>query len=193
MATHGTILLSSSEEKGPLLMQTPHDGHTAEAIKMVLDLPRFVASKHWYATVVANVREKKPVTVESVQDFARCQGDFGQLYLLSVAHWIAAYHFDRWQIIPKGFEEYLADYDREDKHHFEVPETEMSEDKGADRYKEILEKTNTTIKLFDNIERDQRRRRFKAWLRWWWNRLTFRGYKNEQQKITKGRVPFKGL
>jgi len=61
------------------------------------------------------------------------------------------------------------------------------------RYKDLADKTTRTIKLFDNIERDQKRRRFKAWVRYWWNRLTFRGYKNEQQKVTKGRIPFKGI
>ena len=43
------------------------------------------------------------------------------------------------------------------------------------------------LNLLANIERSQKRRKLRAWVRWWWYKLTFRGYKNEQQKITKGR------
>lgn len=57
-----------------------------------------------------------------------------------------------------------------------------------ERYRDILAKNTSTMNLLSNIERSQKRRKFKAWVRRWWYKLTFRGYKNEQQKITKGRL-----
>lgn len=55
------------------------------------------------------------------------------------------------------------------------------EQEGSERYEKILSESTNTMKLFDKIERSQRRRRFRAWVRWWWNKLTFRGYKNEME------------
>lgn len=58
----------------------------------------------------------------------------------------------------------------------------MKEDeKEKDRYEQILAQSTNTMKLFDKIESAQRGRRIKAWLRWWWNRVTFRGYLNERE------------
>jgi hypothetical protein len=116
--THGTILLTSTDEKGEVLLQTSHDGHTGDALKMLLDLPRFVAAQSWYAKVI--VRCEKDITIDTVRDFGKCQGDFGSIYLLGVAHWCVSYHFDRWHIIPKEFQSYLSDYDRKDRHHLHV-------------------------------------------------------------------------
>ena len=121
MATHGTIMLKSTEEKGSILLQTPSDGHTAKAIQTILSLPEFVGSRSWYADVIGrHIKQNKELNLEAVKDFGRCQGDFGSTYLLGVAHWIVATHFDRWRIIPKGFEGYLADYDLKDEHHLHV-------------------------------------------------------------------------
>jgi hypothetical protein len=61
------------------------------------------------------------------------------------------------------------------------------------RYQEIMAKNTAAINLCDRIEKTQRQRRTKAFIRWWWNKLTFRGYKNERQKATKGKLPFKGI
>jgi len=58
--------------------------------------------------------------------------------------------------------------------------SDEKEKQGSERHKQILEQADSTIKLFDKIEQAQRWRRFKAWVRWYWNKLTFRGYKNEQ-------------
>jgi len=63
----------------------------------------------------------------------------------------------------------------------------MSNSPNEERYQEILQKNTSTMNLLANIERSQKRRKLRAWVRWWWYKLTFRGYKNEQQKITKGR------
>jgi hypothetical protein len=71
----------------------------------------------------------------------------------------------------------------------------MSEDpkekQGAERYQEILEQSNNTMKLFDRIESAQRGRRFRAWLRWWWYKLTFRGYINEREERKKENALFR--
>jgi hypothetical protein len=59
--------------------------------------------------------------------------------------------------------------------------SDKKEQEGSERYEKILAQSTNTMKLFDKIERAQRGRRLKAWLRWWWNKLTFQGYKNERE------------
>lgn len=76
----------------------------------------------------------------------------------------------------------------------EPKEKPLSQD-SENRYKEIQQQTHSVFQLVNRVEKDQRRRRFKRWFAYWWYRLTFRGYKNEEreQKAAKGRVPFKGI
>jgi hypothetical protein len=57
-----------------------------------------------------------------------------------------------------------------------------------DRYEEILQKNTSTLNMLKNIEQSQGRRRFKIWIKRMWYKLTFQNHKNEQQKVTKGRV-----
>lgn len=135
MATHGTILLKSNDEKGEVLLQTPHDGHTSGVIAMILQFPEFVADRLWYADVIASYSKKRP-TMEDIRDFARRTGDFAETSLLSVAHWITSFHFYRWRVIPPGFEDYLADYDLNPEHHIQVEINPFIWKRGADGEKD---------------------------------------------------------
>ena len=47
-----------------------------------------------------------------------------------------------------------------------------------DRYTEVLAQNTNTLNLLNRIEQNQSKRRFRALIRWWWNKITFRGYKN---------------
>lgn len=52
----------------------------------------------------------------------------------------------------------------------------MSErDDGKDRYKSMQQETHNVFSLLGKIEKDQRKRRFKQKLIYWWKKLTFRG------------------
>ena len=55
------------------------------------------------------------------------------------------------------------------------------------RSEEILQRNTSAINLLDKIEQDQAKRRFKASIRWWWNKITFRGHLNilEAQRQTE--------
>lgn len=70
---------------------------------------------------------------------------------------------------------------------------DAKEQEGQTRYQEIMANNNSAINLCNKIENTQKQRQFRSLLKWWWNRLTFRGYKNVQQKVTKGRVPYNGF
>lgn len=59
--------------------------------------------------------------------------------------------------------------------------------KQKNRYEEILQKNAATLDMLKNIEKSQRRRRFKMWIKRMWYKITFQNHKNEQQKINKRR------
>lgn len=69
--------------------------------------------------------------------------------------------------------------------------SDEKEKQGSERYQKILAQSTNTIRLFDKIERAQRGRRFRAWLRWWWNKVTFRGYLNEREQRRKEEALFR--
>jgi hypothetical protein len=126
MATHGTILVTSKVEGGRILLQTPSDGHTEDALKMLKNLPKWMAKqKKWRARVLAN--STGPVTLEQVQGWERRHATC-ELCLVEMANWIVAMTPCRWRIIPPQFQKgYLADYDRNDEHHIKVRILEGSE------------------------------------------------------------------
>jgi hypothetical protein len=82
-----------------------------DAVVMLLDLPRFWSEKIWHADVIANVAyDREPdFDRQYVADYARRDGNFGNLWTLGLAHTAVAYHFDRWMIYPSEYhnEDYL--------------------------------------------------------------------------------------
>lgn len=56
----------------------------------------------------------------------------------------------------------------------------MNPNSNEERYQKILEENNSTMNLIDSIEQSQKSRRTKARIQWWWHKLTFQSYKNEQ-------------
>lgn len=67
-------------------------------------------------------------------------------------------------------------------------ETNMNENMNEERYNQILQTNTSAMNLLASIEKTQKRRRLKAWVRKWWYKFTFQSYKNERQKITKGKI-----
>lgn len=64
----------------------------------------------------------------------------------------------------------------------------MNENMNEERYNQILQTNTSAMNLLASIEKTQKRRRLKAWVRKWWYKFTFQSYKNERQKITKGKI-----
>jgi hypothetical protein len=118
MGTHGTFAIADADiANPPVFMQTPSNGHHQDAIVMLCDLPRFHCEKMWHQDVLANVcyDRQQELDRQRVVDYARTNGNFGNLWALGLAHTVVAYHFDRWMIYPSEYHNvtYLADYDQE--------------------------------------------------------------------------------
>jgi hypothetical protein len=148
MATHGTILITDLEEE--ILLQTSHDGHTAEAIALICELPCFVATHKWYADVL---KYEEKIEREDVEDFGKRNGDFGYLWLLGVAHDIVCSQYGLWQIIPKEFQKYLALYDLNAENHLKVilnPFQHGEQVDGILILTNFEEYQNDTVKWIDN-------------------------------------------
>jgi hypothetical protein len=139
MGTHGTIRLTSKAEKGTVLLQTPHDGHTQRALKILtgdgpyappaLGLPQWMAEQQrWRAETIANRYTdpsptnppRTPLSLETFQDWERCHATC-EVCLIELAAWIVACCPLTYRVIPPLFQAaYLADYDRKESGHLQV-------------------------------------------------------------------------
>jgi hypothetical protein len=123
MGTHGTIQITSKRERGTVLLQTPSDGHTDNAVKMLRRLPAWIArQKKWrpYLHAQLSLEHGNPLTLEAVQDFER-HSSTCELCIIELAAWIVAYHPMRWRVVPPQFQRgYLADFDRVPENHLRV-------------------------------------------------------------------------
>lgn len=176
--THGTILISSLVEDGTVLLQTPHDGHTNRALRILtgrgkpilgepkLGIPQFVADrKRWRVRSAIENHVQHGFERLSAEYFRDMMGhhEICSLNILDLASMIIAVDPMIYRIIPPGFEDYLPDYDRTG--HLMVRILDDS------RYRILRDKEHgihrsITVNLFEEIN--------KLHLRWAWTRYVER-------------------
>ena len=100
MATHGAILLKHKRQE--VFLHTSHDGHTDEAIRMILDLPKLIARNSWLPKIAK-------LTPENVQETLNRNAGAGfEWSILEFSAAIISTTFNRWLQIPKADIKHLA-------------------------------------------------------------------------------------
>ena len=128
--THGTILLRSKTDR--LLLQTPHDGHTAEAIWMLMTIPERVAQGRQWVTRIALRTLHQSGLLDNLANpeivhrlFYREITDSSLLFewhILDFASLIVMSYApnQRWRVIPRNFYSWLASWEKPTKPRIQV-------------------------------------------------------------------------
>lgn len=100
MATHGSILLKLKRQR--VFLHTTHDGHANDALRMVLNLPAYVADNVWLPKIIK-------LTKEDVRDIVDQHAGGGFEWTIhEVATALTRQHWNRWLIIPNNEIKHLA-------------------------------------------------------------------------------------
>ena len=110
MATHGSMLLKIDGHQ--LFLNTRHDGHDYEAVRMLLNLPKLVADNSYLPMLLARHKEV-PSKDDLVDELRQLAGAGFEWSLHEVAGAIVASYFNRWLVFPTKHKRWLADYDHD--------------------------------------------------------------------------------
>lgn len=125
MSTHGRMTIKDSYSKKKIHLYAWHDGHTNEALEMLIKLPftLFQASKNrhelskdvktkeqaeklgkaidgpWFYDVFKRVGKDRPATRQSIGSGWRSMNAM-ELTGIGLANWVVWHRFDHWNVIP---------------------------------------------------------------------------------------------